>query len=378
MKLEQNKWSKGTLWDTIPELSTAADLVLVFGKRQLLEEPDRFQEIKSFYPMADIVLCSTAGEIMDVEVFDETIVTTAIQFEKTVIKSRQLSINDAWTSDEDIGRELSSLFPQNRLQHVLLISHGLNINGTRLIEGMKSGLGESISISGGLAGDGPDFVKTVVGLNQVPEENQVVAIGFYGDNFKVGYGSFGGWDTFGHSREISKSHENVLYELDGKPALDLYKDYLGDKAKDLPASGLLFPLSIKTSKDSTKELVRTILSVNEEDRSLTFAGDIPEGGQARLMKANFESLYDGASRAAENSISVLKERAQLALLISCVGRKLILKQHTEDEVESVREVIGDEAMMTGFYSYGELGPDREGDSCYLHNQTMTITLFCEQ
>lgn len=377
MKLEQNKWTQTGFWDTMPEMSTAADLVLVFGKRQLLEQSDRFKEIRSFYPLADIVMCSTSGEIMDVEVFDDTLVTTAIQFEKTVIKARQMAITDSWTSDADLGRELAALFPKEHLKHVLLLSHGLDINGTRLIEGVKAGFEHHVSISGGLAGDGPDFVKTVVGLNGVPTEKQVVAIGFYGETMKVGYGSFGGWDTFGHSREISRSQDNILYELDGKPALDLYKEYLGDKAKDLPSSGLLFPLSIKTSKESNKELVRTILSVNEEEKSLTFAGDIPEGGQARLMKANFESLYDGASRAAANSIAVLKDKAQLALLISCVGRKLILKQHTEDEVESVRDVIGDGAVMTGFYSYGELGPDRQGDSCYLHNQTMTITLFSE-
>ena len=358
-------------------MSITADLVLVFGKRQLLENKDRFYEIRSFYPVADIVMCSTSGEILDIEVFDDTIVTTAIQFEKTVIKTRQLEISDNWTSDADLGQELASLFPRESLKHVLLLSHGLNVNGTRLIEGMKLQLDHSVSISGGLAGDGPDFVKTVVGLNEIPSENKVVAVGFYGESIKVGYGSFGGWDTFGHTRKITRSEENVLYELDGKPALDLYKAYLGDKAKDLPASGLLFPLSIKTDENASDELVRTILSVNEEEKSLTFAGDIPEGGEARLMKANFESLYEGASRAAENSIAILKDKAQLALLISCVGRKLILKQHTEDEVESVREVIGEDALMTGFYSYGELGPDRQGDSCYLHNQTMTITLFGE-
>lgn len=377
MKLEQNKWTESALWDNVPEMSYAADLVLVFGRRQLLENANRFDEIKSFYPAAEIVLCSTAGEILDVEVFDDTIVTTAVHFEKTVIKTRQLSLVDNWTSDTGLGREIASFFPQENLRHILLLSHGLNVNGTRLIEGMKAKLNHSVSISGGLAGDGPDFVKTVVGLNEPPSENKVVAVGFYGESINVGYGSFGGWDTFGHTRKITRSVENVLYELDGKPALDLYKSYLGDKAKDLPASGLLFPLSIKTDEHAKDELVRTILSVNEEDKSLTFAGDIPDGGEARLMKANFESLYEGAGRAAENSISTMKDKAQLALLISCVGRKLILKQHTEDEVESVREVIGDEAVMTGFYSYGELGPDRQGNSCYLHNQTMTITLFGE-
>jgi len=132
---------------------------------------------------------------------------------------------------------------------------------------MTAKLNQSVSITGGLAGDGPDFVKTVVGLNETPSENKVVAVGFYGESIKVGYGSFGGWDTFGHTRKITRSEENVLFELDGKPALELYKNYLGDKAKDLPASGLLFPLSIKTDEHAKDELVRTILSVNEAQQS---------------------------------------------------------------------------------------------------------------
>jgi hypothetical protein len=198
----------------------------------------------------------------------------------------------------------------------------------------------------------------------------------YGDRLKVGFGSLGGWDAFGPERVVTRSKANILYELDGQPALALYKKYLGDHAKDLPASGLLFPLSLKTSAGDS--VVRTILGVNEAEDSLTFAGDMPQGGHARLMKANFDRLIDGAIGAAQTSYAAIGSTSpELALLISCVGRKLVLKQRIEEEVEGVREVLGPEAVLAGFYSYGEISPFNPSAKCELHNQTMTITTLSE-
>jgi hypothetical protein len=206
-------------------------------------------------------------------------------------------------------------------------------------------------------------------------EDQFVAVGLYGDEIKIGHGSVGGWDLFGPSRTVTKSHNNVLYELNGKSALGIYKSYLGNHAKDLPSSGLLFPLSVQTTQDSPP-LVRTILAVDETAQSITFAGDIPEGSIAQMMQANFNRLIQGASDAA--SCAALGADAEFALLISCVGRKLVLKQRTEEEVETVQEILGGGVTLTGFYSYGEIAPIVKSGSCELHNQTMTITTLREE
>ena len=188
----------------------------------------------------------------------------------------------------------------------------------------------------------------------------------------------GGWDSFGVDREVTLSKGNILYELDGQPALELYKRYLGSHASKLPASALLFPLSLRL-KDSDTALVRTVLSVNELDGSMIFAGDIPQGEYVRLMKANSDKLIDGALGAAEMSKTSLHGLIpDFAILISCVGRKLVLKQRVEEELEIIRDAIGMNASMTGFYSYGEISPIKPfGQHCELHNQTMTITLFTE-
>ena len=209
----------------------------------------------------------------------------------------------------------------------------------------------------------------------------MIGVGFYGSALKVGYGSLGGWDPFGLERTITRSKDNVLYELDGQPALKLYKEYLGEEqAKGLPGTGLLFPLRLRMKSGGKEaEVVRTILAVDEKEQSMTFAGDMPEGTQVSLMKANFDRLVDGAAGAASMSVESLgSNKAQLAILISCIGRKLVLKERVEEEIEAVRGVIGNEAAIIGFYSYGELCPVAATEKqCELHNQTMTITTFRE-
>jgi hypothetical protein len=233
-------------------------------------------------------------------------------------------------------------------------------------------------VTGGLSGDSDLFKETLVLWDGPPQDGMIAALGLYGNRIKVGYGSLGGWDPFGPERLITRSKGNILYELDGKSALGLYKKYLGEHAKGLPATGLLFPLSVRVQGEEVG-VVRTILSVNALEQSMTFAGDMPEGAYARLMKANFDRLIDGAVGAARTSYEALGSMSpDLAVLISCVGRKLVLKQRIEEEVEGVRDILGDRTVLTGFYSYGEISPFNPSAKCELHNQTMTITTFAER
>jgi hypothetical protein len=236
-------------------------------------------------------------------------------------------------------------------------------------------------VTGGLSGDGPRFRETVVLCGRepaVPSPDIAAVLGFYGSGLRVGYASLGGWDAFGPERLITRSRGNVLFELDGRSALELYKTYLGPHAADLPASGLLFPLSLRTEPGDTP-VVRTILAVSEEESSMTFAGDVPMGVYGRFMKANFDRLIDGAVGAARTSSAAIGEAAaELALLVSCVGRRLVLAQRVEEEIEGVREVLGGATVLAGFYSYGEISPFTPSARCELHNQTMTITTLAER
>jgi len=386
MKIEQKSWTKGAGWSPASPhtLAESAQLVLVFGATDILRNEPLVTAIRTSYPVAHLLGCTTAGEICGIRVLDDSLVTTAIHFEHTQIRSAEVSLSE-YADSAEAGKELTQKLPQTlgvvdtadeqKLTHVLVLSDGLGVNGSDLVRGMQSALPEGMAVTGGLAGDGARFGETLVFKNNVPEKGAIAAIGLYGNRVKIGMGSLAGWDPFGPERRVTRSKGNILLELDGRPALALYKQYLGEEqAKGLPATGLLFPLSMRITPNSAP-LVRTILSVNEEEQSLTFAGDIPEGAHVRLSRANFDRLIDGAVGAAEASRGAAAP--ELAILISCIGRKLVLKQRIEEEVEGVRGVLGEKAVLTGFYSYGEIAPFVPGERSELHNQTMTITTITE-
>jgi hypothetical protein len=374
MRTQQFMFRKGEVLKP-PTFDFEPQLILVFGARSILEHQSLFTQIRESHPGVAFAGCSTSGEITNNSVTDDSLSLTAVYFQKTSVHSFCQSVQDSSESFET-GKTLGNELSKDKLKHVMVFSDGLNVNGTELVNGLRDALGDDVSITGGLAGDGAAFEKTVV-LNPCGkvESHIVSAIGFYSDDLKVSFGSMGGWDTFGIERLVTKSKGNVLYELDNEPALDLYKTYLGDQASGLPATGLLFPLSMRVS-ETDEPVVRTILGVNEEDKSLTFAGDIKEDSYVRLMKANVNRLIDGADKAAKLTAKP-DVNYDLAILISCVGRKLVLKQLAEEEVEVVGDSFGADTLITGFYSYGEIAPFEEFMKCELHNQTMTITAFSE-
>jgi len=353
-----------------------ANIVFVFGMREKLEIDSWLSVLKEKYSNADIVSCSASEIINNNEVQYNTISYTAIQFEATeiVFSTAKIGVND---SSFEAGRMLVGKLSKQGLRNILVLSDGQKVNGSELVKGINSLKPEGTIVTGGLAGDGDRFHKTLVGINELPKAGNIVAIGFYGEALSIGFGSRGGWDSFGSKRLVTKSESNVLYELDDQSALSLYKKYLGEKASGLPGTALLFPLALHI-EGIDQVLVRTVLNVDEKNGTMTFAGDIPEGAYVQLMKANFDRLIDGSSDAAQSGLSTIKsEKVELALLISCIGRKLVLGQRIEEEVESVREIFGDETAITGFYSYGEISPLTENVNCQLHNQTMTITTFSE-
>lgn len=378
MKIEQTRWTGSLGWEPrSPYHLRSAHLIFVFGGRRVIADNRLIAELRTAFPGALLMGCSTAGEIRGTEVSDDTLVATAVHFEHTLVRGSVVQIEHAADSF-DAGKHLARSIPHENLAHVFVLSDGLHVNGSELVAGLAQYLPPHITMTGGLAGDGGNFQETGVLWDGVYRTNSVAILGFYGDRLKIGCGSLGGWDSFGPERLVTRSSGNILYELDGKSALELYKQYLGEHAQGLPATGLLFPLSVRIGANGSG-VVRTILAVNEKDQSMIFAGDVPQGAYARLMKANFDRLIDGAVGAARTSYEAIgKSSADLAILISCVGRKMVLKQRIEEEVEGVRDVLGDKAVLAGFYSYGEISPFTPTAKCELHNQTMTITTFAER
>jgi hypothetical protein len=380
MEMVTVSWSADRLTPEggFPALDSEQTLVLAFGPSSLLDAPAPLQALSAAYPSSCLLGCSTAGEIAGPAILDNTLTAAVVRFRSTRLRRASAPVSgaaDSFAAGRTIGEQLAT----PGLRGVLVLSDGLQVNGSELIRGLNSVLADSVAITGGLAGDADRFARTWVLHKGQPVAGQVSAVGFYGDDVIIHHGSRGGWDIFGPERLVTRASGNVLYELDGKPALALYKEYLGERAAELPGSALLFPLSLRAGKDDTQQVVRTILAVNESEQSMTFAGDIPNGHLAQLMRANFDRLIEGAYGAARNSIAANDDLAEpgLVVAISCVGRRLVLGERAEEEVESTLRAFPDGTRQVGFYSYGEIAPSGLG-RCDLHNQTMTLTTIAER
>ncbi len=377
MHVTQRTWSSSDGWDS-RELSAdpSAALVLLFGGSEAMRSSAVRDEIRRAWPRARVVGCTTAGEIAGERVRDDTLVATALAFEHTTVAIAEARIAGRAESRE-AGMRLAAALPSDGLAHVLVFSDGLVVNGSALVEGIVAALPPGVKVTGGLAGDGSRFAETLVVLDDEGVAGRVVAVGLVGDRLRVGYGSRGGWDPFGVEWEITRSDDNVLFELDGRSALELYETYLGDHARELPASALRFPLALRRGDDEA--VVRTVLGIDREAGSMTFAGDMPMGSRARFMRANYDRLVEGADDAARTASEAGgAPPSTVALLISCVGRKLVLQQRVEEELEAVRDGVGPGTVLAGFYSYGEISPFAPGAPCTLHNQTMTVTTLREE
>lgn len=357
-------------------MDSVQTLVIVFAAPEYLDQPDALLELIAAFPTSKVVGCSTAGEISGPYVNDTSLSIAVMQFEYSSIDVVSAKIEQAAESFA-VGEKLASQLNREDLSAVFVLSDGLHVNGSELVKGLNSALPRNVVVTGGLAGDGDRFQRTWVIRDRKPENGAITAVGFYGKQLRVTHGSRGGWDNFGPERRVTRSTGNILYELDGKPALDLYKEYLGERAGGLPATGLLFPLSIRQDSSDSRQLVRTILAVDEQNHSMTFAGDIPKDCLAQLMRANFDRLVNGASIAADQAKGdSAPQGPTLAIAISCVGRRLVLGERTEEETEITLEHLPAGTRQIGFYSYGEISPYATG-ACDLHNQTMTLTTFSE-
>ncbi|MBL4861821.1 MAG: FIST C-terminal domain-containing protein [Crocinitomicaceae bacterium] len=378
MKTDQLLWENKSSIETILndiEKKANANLIFVFGDRIHFEnEQDWLPYVKETYPNAEIVSGTTSGTITNEEIIDQKLCITAIDFEKSQIKviSQRVGENDQETN---IGTQIGEELATDDLKHIILLCDGFHVRSENLLQGINEKTDGSVKITGGLVASLDDIRKTLVGHNNLPTERNIVAIGFYGDSIRIKHDIHGGWKAFGPKRLVTKSEKKVLYELDGKNVLELYKKYLGGRTEDLPTSALRFPLCVHVESQS-EQLVRAIVDVNEEDQSMMFGGDIPEGSYVQLMKGSYSEiingLYDTNIRTSEGDIN-----PQLTFVTSCVGRRMVLGERTEEEMESIREQVGVDSAVLGFYSFGEFSPSKRGKSSYLHNQTLVLTIFAE-
>jgi len=377
MRTEQCQWSSLTGWKPKPPgaLGSSAQLLLVFGDAAAAAAAG-LESLGKLYPNAQLFGCSTAGEIQGMALSDGTLSATAVAFDHSQVAAGGAQVQAAGGGFEGGAQAVSSL-PKAGLRHVLVLAPGNYLNGGDLVCGINSQLPAGVTASGGFAGAGGQVHGSSVWRGPEPEQAAVVALGFYGARLKIGMGAGGGWRPFGPNRRITKCVKETIYEFDRRPALELYKQYLGEYARGLPFTALRFPMGLRTCESDPWQ-VRVIVGIDELNGGLTFDCNITEGAHARFLVGNAENLVEGALAAAQLSQQNLGVPSQLSVVVSCYGRRVVLGQQTEEELGAVRDTLGRGTVITGFYSYGEISGLEACSQTGLYNQTLTLTSFAEQ
>jgi hypothetical protein len=357
--------------------ASAPDLVIVNWAREPLDKLECLGAVRQAFPRAVLAGCSSSGDIYRDHILDQSWIMTGIHFENSATRCLAVDTNLENLDDaKPAGERLAGKLPVENLRLVLLFSPGLGVNGDALVEGLTGKLPQGVSVFGGLAGDNAHYFQTYTLGPSGIAPRQVVAVGLYGQHLQPTVISGGGWQPFGLRRKITRAQGSRLYELDGQPVLGLYKRYLGPYASGLPVSGLLFPLEILDG-DDTGSVLRSIYGVDEATQSILLAGSVKEGTHARLMLTSPDTLVMGAEVAAREVRQAHGKAPELVYCVSCVGRKLMMGERTEEEILAIRDVLGEQAPLAGFYSNGEIASVMKSGVAKFHNQTMTMLLLSE-
>ncbi len=374
--------SSGPWAPPLDQLPGDLSALLYFGPSELLAaDSGPVAELLARAPAPIIIGCSTAGSILDHEIHDDAFLAVGIRLERSSARAACVHLDpagaDTGASSRAAGARLARELAGPDLRHLLVLSDGLVADGAALSAGLRENLPTDVGVTGGLAGDGPRFRDTRVGLGRDIGPGRVVALGFYGPALRIAHGTAGGWSPFGPERLVTRSEGTLLHSLDHEPALDLYRRYLGPRAAELPAAGLLFPLQLLPDRPGESGLIRTLLAIDESARTVTFAGPIPQGRRVRLMQATRDSLV-GAAESGPGALRLADSAGDtLALAVSCVGRRSVLGQRCPEELELAAATPPPGSVVTGFYSYGEFAPSGGFSACELHNQTLVLTLLGE-
>ena len=265
------------------------------------------------------------------------------------------------------------------VSYLQVFSDGLTGNGSALVRGLESVLGTRVPVAGGTAGDDGKFERTCQFHGSKILSDAVVGMGFSG-TFTVSTGVQSGWSPVGIAKKVTRAAENVVYELNGQPALEVYERFLGKHACKLPAVGVEYPLGLVDRHGDLGEedfcLLRATMSVNREEGSISFAGEVLEDSWVRLTCGDHTSILSAAESAARRALENLGTATpSLVFVFSCMARKIVLGRRTSEESDMIRGILGDNVPMLGFYTYGEYCPLTVGQRNLFHNETVTISVI---
>lgn len=353
------------------------DVIFIFISLQFKETEESLHNLKNKYNNSIIIGGTTAGEIIGQTVVDGSMVLSALKFEQTSVKLYSKELPKDKAHYYLVGKEFTHQMDQEELKHIFLLSDVQTLHASSLLKGINSMLKSHVSVTGGLAGR-----ESYIGSNFIIDQgelktNRVIALAMYGEHLQVNYNAQGGWDSFGIESLVTKSKDNHVLEIDGEPALDFYKAMVDPNIlTDVKKLGFKHPIKVRNDEHANP-VIRALLDIDESEKSLIMAEEIPVGSYVRVMKANVDRLIIGAENAAKTISQEPNQKHELAILISCAGRRKVLAELVSEEIEAVVEQFPSNTKSIGFYSYGEISPFYEIPKTSLHNLTMCVTTFSE-
>lgn len=364
--MEQLSGQAGILW---------AFSTISHDQRKLLEG------IGSVAKGIPLVGCTTDGEISSAGLSTESVVILALTSD--TVRFHTTAVPALSQGSYEAGVKIGQAFAGKNCRYLQIFSDGLTGNAVKIIDGIKSVLGRQILIAGGTAGDGGRFARTFQYYDGEVLTDSITAVAFEGD-YSIGTGIGCGWFPVGTAKQVTKARDNIVYELDGQPALPIYEKFLGRYASQLPAVGVEYPLGLLDNHDDIAGdeyfLCRATMGVDHEQQFIRFAGDIPEGSMVKMTMGNENDLLKAAGKAARDALIDMRHHSeeiqpQAVFLYSCMARRIVLGSRTAEEIDEIRKITGEDVPIIGFYTYGEYGPAGKRKLSRFHNETVTISII---
>jgi hypothetical protein len=358
------------------------DIIWAFGAIRY-NQRTLLKGIRSISKDIPVIGCTTDGEITSSGLSSDTVAVLCLSADQ--IRFPTVSVPHLSKGSFEAGVKIGDALYDCRCKYLQIFSDGLSGNATRVIDGIKKVLGDDIKIAGGAAGDGGQFRCTYQYGDDRILTDSIVAVGFAGD-FHYGVGVGGGWTPFGVAKRVTKSIDNIVYELDGQPALQVYEKFLGKYAALLPSVGVEYPLALLGPDGNIEEngyvLSRATMGVDREKGAIRFAGDVPEGAFVKMTMGSEQDVIQAAQKAAEDAICQLKKKRPTAMpkavfIYSCMARKIVLGSKAGEEFSHVKKGVGADTPTIGFYTYGEYAPVGKTNMSCFHNETITLTVIGE-
>lgn len=323
-----------------------------------------------------IVGCSSYAEINSEEALTGSVTAMGLRLGSVAFETFKLdgADGDSLAAGRVFGAQVKAFEPDL----LLLFPDGLKMNGTQFLLGIQEIVGRDLPIIGGMAADDGTFTATYEYHGRELISGGAVGLGLKG-GIEVITAAKAGWLPVGARRTCTRVEGGkAILELDGHPALHLYKEYLGERADEMPAVGIEFPLGVVGGVQGTQRLpdseglllVRAVIGVDEERKALLCVGEIPAGAEVCMTRAGKEDLIEAAD-AAVGVARAAMPAPQVAFIFDCMGRKLVLGARYKDELRRSFELLGGTPTI-GFYTYGELSPV-QGVTMY-HDETFTLAL----